>query len=107
MGEAICCPSLPANSELPKATAVASSECPQASWKMTPPKPLSMTAHITPAGQGSACSMVTACFAARRPTSSGSTRLSNNSKPIIAPGLQLPVWLSPPAEATAVSARRV
>ena len=26
----------------------------------------------SPAGQGSACSMVTACFAARRPTSSGS-----------------------------------
>ena len=54
MGEAMRWPSLPANSELPKATAWASREWPQASWKITPPKPPSITTGITPAGQGSA-----------------------------------------------------
>ena len=79
MGEAMRWPSLPANSELPKATAAASSEWPQASWKITPPKPPSITTGITPAGQGSACSMVTACWAALRACSATSTRPENSS----------------------------
>jgi len=78
-GEAICCPSLPQNSLLPSATAVASSEWPQASWKITPPKPDSMATGITPAGQSGACSMVSAVRAAERAAASGSTSVSNIS----------------------------
>ena len=107
MGEAIRWPSFPANSELPNATAWASRECPQASWKITPPKPPSITTGITPAGHGSACSMVTARLAAIRACSATSTRPSNSSKPIIAPGDALPDWLSPLPSATAEQAMRV
>ena len=57
---ATCCPSLPQNSLRPKATLVASRLWPHASWKITPPKPLSMTTGITPAGHTGAWSMVTA-----------------------------------------------
>ena len=101
MGLAICWPSLPQNSELPSATCVASSEWPQASWKITPPKPLSMMTGITPAGHSSALSMVTAQRAASRAVASGSTYFSNSSKPRIAPGPSKPVWFSTPLLATA------
>ena len=50
-GAAIVSPSLPANSLMPGCTLVASSEWPQASWKMTPPKPPAMTTGISPALQ--------------------------------------------------------
>ena len=64
---AIFWPSLPQTTELSRPTLVASRECPQASWKMTPPKPFSMTTGMAPAGQGRAWSMVRADFAALRP----------------------------------------
>ncbi len=62
---------------------------------------------MTPAGQGSAWSMVTALLAAMRACSATSTRPSNSSKPIMAPGDTVPVWLSPPPSATAEQAMRV
>ena len=46
------------NTEFPFATAVASNEWPQASWKITPPNPLSIATGIFPAGQVFACSIV-------------------------------------------------
>ena len=78
LSEAIFWPSFPQNSELPNATAVASSEWPQASWKITPPKPLPMTTGMRPAGQKSAWSFTTAACAALRASASTSTR-SNSS----------------------------
>ena len=59
-GAAICCPSLPAKTDVPGATLVASSAWPQASWKMTPPKPPAMTTGISPAAQYGAVSIVAA-----------------------------------------------
>ena len=49
--DAICLPKQSENTELPFATDVASNECPQASWNITPPNPLSIAAIILPAGQ--------------------------------------------------------
>ena len=77
-GEAMAWPSLPQNSLLPRATAVASREWPQASWKMTPPNPPAITTGISPAGHWPAFSMVRAVSAAARPAAAGSTR-SNSS----------------------------
>ena len=71
-GAAICWPSLPQNSLMLLATAVASRLWPQASWKITPPKPLPMTTGITPEGQKGAWSIFTAVLPARRPIRAGS-----------------------------------
>ena len=106
-GEAICSPSFPQNTLVPKATLVASSPWPHASWKMTPPNPLPMAAGITPDGHTGACSISIAVRAASRPTRAGSTRLSNSSKPISAPGPSKPDWFSVPLPATAWHPRRV
>ena len=65
--DAICFPSIPVNTEFPLATDVASNECPQASWNITPPKPLSIATVILPAGQFLACNIVYACLAADFP----------------------------------------
>ena len=43
--------SLPHISDIPTPTCVASRECPQASWNITPPKPFSIATVICPAGQ--------------------------------------------------------
>ena len=90
MGEAIRWPSFPANSEAPKASAWASRLCPQASWKITPPKPPSITTGITPAGQGSAWSIVTACsaaFFASSATATHAIRVYTRRSPVYSPSL--------------------
>ena len=60
IGFATCSPSLLAKTDSPFATELASKPCPQASWKITPPNPLSITTGIFPLGQGPAFNMVTA-----------------------------------------------
>ena len=105
-GDAICCPSFPANTEAFLATAVASSPCPQASWKITPPKPLSMTTGIFPAGQGFAPSMVMAIRAASLAVSS-TLIWSKSSKPTEPPGPRCPLCFSVAEDATASTVKRL
>ena len=88
------------------ATAVASSPCPQASWKMTPPKPLSMTTGIFPAGQGFAPSMVMAILAASLAVSS-TLIWSKSSKPTEPPGPRCPLCFSVAEDATASTVKRL
>ena len=100
MSEAIFSPSFPANTDAFLATAVASRPWPQASWNITPPKPLSITTVILPEGHSSALSIVTAVFAACFESSLMSI-LSKSSKPSEPPGLILPLCFSFPSPATA------
>ena len=100
-------PNFPQNSLLPTATEVASREWPQASWKITPPKPLSITTGMVPAGHTGAWSMVRACCAASLAMASGLILLLKISKPCMPPGDTPPVWFSVPLEAMAATFIRV
>ncbi|MNT89033.1 hypothetical protein D3C72_2296910 [compost metagenome] len=59
-GFAMSWPILSWNTEAFLATDVVSSRWPQASWKITPPKPLSMMTGKVPLGQGAAPSFTSA-----------------------------------------------
>ena len=71
IGEAINSPSLPAKQLSPLLTALASSGCPHASWKRTPPHPLPITTGIFPDGHSLAVSINKAVSAAFFATSLG------------------------------------
>jgi len=53
-GEAIGSPSSSLSTEARRATEIASTRWPSASWKTTPPQPLPRTTGIVPAGAGRA-----------------------------------------------------
>ena len=85
LSDAIFSPILSVNTDAFFAIAAASRPWPQASWKITPPKPLSIITGILPLGQSFALSIVTAERAASFAISF-MLILSKNSIPFIAPG---------------------
>ena len=97
--EAIFWPILLQYIEVPLATEVASRPCPHASWKITPPNPLSIITGNLPLGQYFAFTIVFAIRDASLPIASRSNP-SINSNPFIAPGLIEPDCISPSLEAT-------
>ena len=78
----------------------ASSGCPTASWKSTPPIPGASTTEVSPAGAGSASSIVIARRAATSAVADGGLA-SMNSAPARPAGPWNPVWIVASRPATA------
>ena len=106
IGEAICVPSFSEKTESFLETDVASSECPQASWKITPPFPGPITTVIFPLGQSAAFSIVSADFAADFASETMSIWFLKNSNPDIVPGPSNPVSNLFPSDAIATNESR-
>ena len=98
-GAATISPCLPANTEADFSIKSASSPCPQASWKSTPPPPGPTTTGISPLGAGTESNLVTALAAALSATSSTFVS-SNNSNPTVLPTDSLPVCIPASPAAT-------
>ena len=80
---ATCWPILPHIWLMPMPTQAASREWPQASWKITPPKPEAMATVILPLGQGMAFRFTRAWRDASAPIFSGvNWGISKTSRPI-------------------------